>query len=99
LNGMRLVPLRLIGRSKLESIHDVVPTPFLTDTAGVKWQHDMPLECSAPVEVRASVYMSTGVATPSPQPSPSGRGGKKWVVARQKSVDNHSVSSIIARNS
>jgi hypothetical protein len=60
-NGVWLVPLRLISRSKLESIHDVVPTPFLTDAAGGEWKYDMPLECTAPVEVPASVYFSAGV--------------------------------------
>src|SRR5262245_52658906 len=76
LDGLRLVPLRLIGRSKLESIHDVVPTPFLTDTAGDTWQHDIPHECTARIEVRASGYMSAGVPRPSPLPSPGGRGRK-----------------------
>lgn len=70
-NGVRLVSLRLIGRGKLESIHDVVPTPFLTDAAGGEWQRDMPLECTATVEVLARVYVSVGVCHHLTTPSPS----------------------------
>ena len=86
-NRVRLVPLRLIGRGKLKSIHDVVPTPFLTDAAGGKWRHDMPLECTATVEVLARVYASVGVCPPlddtvsklmpCPVRKGLGRGGKK----------------------
>jgi len=54
----RLVPLRLIGRCKLELIHDVVPAPFLTDAAGSRWRHDVPWDCTATVWGLASANLS-----------------------------------------
>ena len=59
--AFRLVPLRLIGRCKLESIHSAVPAPFLTDACTL-WlmapQHT--LECTVCAEVPASLYWSRG---------------------------------------